>query len=174
MKALSILLLLSALPVLAAEPFTGTWKMDMATAKFSQKPFKLELKDGTYRCPSCDPPITVKADGMDQAVTGHPGVDTVSARVVDDHTVEITDKKAGKVTSHLKLITSADGKSVTASERQASDGYLYDETAWRRYGGDARHFRFVGDGQGGKRFRERALRDLRTNRGWFENDPRYG
>lgn len=113
MKALSILLLLSALPVLAAEPFTGTWKLDMATAKFSQKPFKFELKDGTYRCPSCDPPITVKADGMDQAVTGVPGIDTVSARIVDDRTVEVTDKKAGKVTGHLKLTTSADGKSVT-------------------------------------------------------------
>jgi hypothetical protein len=72
MRILCVALLLGALPALAAEPFTGTWKLDVASAKFSQKPGRYEIANGNFKCVTCDPPVTVKADGRDQAVSGHP------------------------------------------------------------------------------------------------------
>jgi hypothetical protein len=86
--------LFGALRMMAADPFTGTWKIDLSQAKFSQKPIKIELANGTYKCLSCDPPITVKADGTDQPVSGQPGFDTFSVHVVDDHHLEAVAKKA--------------------------------------------------------------------------------
>jgi hypothetical protein len=113
MRLLGTLLLCGALPMLAAEPFTGTWKLDVSKAKFSQKPDKIELANGTYKCFTCDPAITVKADGTDQPVTGHPGYDTLSVRVVDDHTVDLVGKKAGKIVFEEKTTVSHDGMTAT-------------------------------------------------------------
>jgi hypothetical protein len=114
MKFLFGVLLFSALPALAAEPFTGTWKIDVASAKFSQKPAKYELANGTYKCLTCDPPVTVKADGKDQAVSGHPSYDTMSVRIIDDHSIELIEKKAGKIVSKVRISVSSDG--ATAAE----------------------------------------------------------
>jgi hypothetical protein len=94
-------LLCSALPVLAAQPFTGTWKLDTTTARGSGTPTKHELTNGMFKCLSCGPPVTVKADGTDQAVAGVPGVDTMSVRIVDDHTIEIVRKNGGKIVQHV-------------------------------------------------------------------------
>jgi len=113
MRLLWSLLFCGALPMLAAEPFTGTWKIDVSKAKFSQKPDKIELANGTYKCLTCDPPVTVKADGRDQPVTGHPGYDTLSVRILDDHTVESLGKKAGKVTFEEKTMVAPDGMTAT-------------------------------------------------------------
>src|SRR5947209_4401127 len=104
---------LCVLPMLAAEPFTGTWKFDTSKAKLSQKPDKIELANGTYRCLSCDPPISVKADGMDQPVSGHPSYDTMSVRILDEHSIEIVAKKGGKVAFDEKMKVSPDGQTET-------------------------------------------------------------
>jgi hypothetical protein len=100
------------------EPFTGTWKLDLAKAKFSQKPTTFELANGTYKCLTCDPPVTVKADGKDQAVSGHPSYGTVSVRIIDDRSVEQIEKKAGKLVSQSKTTVSSDG--ATAVEERTS------------------------------------------------------
>jgi hypothetical protein len=99
--------------MMAADPFTGTWKIDLSQAKFSQKPIKIELANGTYKCLSCDPPITVKADGTDQPVSGQPGFDTFSVHVVDDHHSEAVAKKAGKVVFEEKVTVAPDGMTTT-------------------------------------------------------------
>jgi len=114
MKLFCAVLLCSALPMLAAQPFTGTWKEDITTVKHSGKPSKVELSNGSYRCLSCDPAYTVKADGKDQAVSGVPGVDTISVRIIDDHSIEIIRKKADKITSQSKETVSADGATENA------------------------------------------------------------
>lgn len=118
MRLLCVVLLFSALPALAAEPFTGTWKLDVASAKFSQKPTRIELANGTYKCPTCDPPMTVKADGKDQTVSGHPSYDTMSVRIIDDHSIEEIGKKAGKTVVKVKITVSSDG--ATAAEEFTS------------------------------------------------------
>jgi hypothetical protein len=56
---------------------------------------------------------TGKFDGKDYAVTGDPTSDMRSYKKVDDHTLDITIKKDGKVTATGKIVVSADGKTRT-------------------------------------------------------------
>jgi hypothetical protein len=56
---------------------------------------------------------TGKFDGKDYPVTGDPNSDTRALKQVDDRTVDITVKKAGKVTMTGRAVTSADGKTRT-------------------------------------------------------------
>jgi len=64
---------------------------------------------------------TGKFDGKDYAVTGDSSSDTRSVKKIDDHTMELTVKKAGKVTMTGKIVIAADGKSRTLTAT-AADG----------------------------------------------------
>ena len=101
-------------PALAAaqSAFDGTWRFDLKTAQFPEKPDVYLLQDGMYHCKTCVPLIDIKADGQDQKVTGHPYYDTVSIKVVDERTVEETDKKNGKVVATSKTWISPDGNTL--------------------------------------------------------------
>jgi hypothetical protein len=104
--------LLMPILAMAQSAIDGTWKVDLNQAQLPKKPDVFLLQDGMYHCKTCVPPIDVKADGQDQKVTGHPYYDTISVRVVDDRTVERTDKKDGKTVITSKTIVSPDGKSA--------------------------------------------------------------
>jgi len=56
-----------------------------------------------------------KFDGKDYPVTGDPNSDMRSYKKVDDHTLELTVKKGGKVTTSGRIVVSADGKSRTVT-----------------------------------------------------------
>jgi hypothetical protein len=113
------LLMWLLLPVLAMaqKQFDGTWKFDMSTAQFPKKPDSYLLQNGMYEChnPPCYPAYSVKADGTDQKVTGDPYVDTMSVKVIDDHNVETTGKKDGKVVATTKQSVSSDGDTLTVN-----------------------------------------------------------
>jgi hypothetical protein len=112
-KALFVALLLPALAWAAESPFTGTWKVDLGKVQLPEKPDTWVLQNGRYQCTTCVPTIDVKADGTDQAVTGSKYFDTMAVKVVDDKAIELTTKKAGRVTGMEKRVLSADGKTVT-------------------------------------------------------------
>jgi hypothetical protein len=95
---------------LADNPFDGTWKADVSSAQMPKKPDIFVLKDGMYSCKTCAPAYMIKADGTDQAVSGHPYVDTISIKVVDANTIEETDKKNGKTVATSKVTVAPDGK----------------------------------------------------------------
>src|SRR6202166_4730118 len=97
----------------AQSSLDGNWKFDLNKIKMPEKPDVYLLQDGMYHCKTCVPPVDVKADGQDQKVTGHPYYDTVAVRVVDDRTVEVTDKKDGKSVLSYKKVVSPDGKTAT-------------------------------------------------------------
>lgn len=97
---------------MAQAVFNGTWKTDLSKSKYSIQPDVFVLQDGRYRCPTCSPPIDVKADATDQCVTGHPRYDTMRVDVVDDRTVMITEKKNGQTVQTLKTVISADGNTA--------------------------------------------------------------
>lgn len=97
---------------MAQSAFDGTWKFDLKTAKFPTKPEVYVLQDGMYHCKTCVPSIDVKADGQDQKVSGHPYYDMVSIKVVNDRTIEETDKKNGKTVATSKTWVSADGNTL--------------------------------------------------------------
>jgi hypothetical protein len=56
---------------------------------------------------------TAKFDSKDYPVKGDPGRDAVSVKKVDDYTLDITNKKGGKVTTTIHAVYAKDGKSRT-------------------------------------------------------------
>jgi hypothetical protein len=125
MKKLLFLVPLGALflPALASaqSAFNGTWKIDMSKVEFPKKPDVFLLQNGMYECKTCTPPYTVKADGTDQPVTGHPYFDTVAIKVVNDHQIQETDKKNGKAVATSTTIISPDGKTATFEFKDSSN-----------------------------------------------------
>jgi hypothetical protein len=109
----SLMLLLTPVVVLAQSAFDGTWKVDMNKAEFPKKPDVYLLQNGMYECKTCVPAVKIKADGQDQAVTGHPYYDTAAVQVISDHEIEETDKKDGKTVATSKTTVSPDGKTLT-------------------------------------------------------------
>lgn len=108
-----LVLFLLPVPGLAQNPLEGTWKVDMSSVQWPTKPDVFLIQNGMYECKSCVPPIKVKADGTDQKVTGQPYLDTLSVKVVDDHNIETTSQKDGKVVGTEKDSISADGSTLT-------------------------------------------------------------
>lgn len=99
---------------------SGTWKTDKASVKFEGKPDEFSLKDGTYSCTTCIPPLTVAADGAFHAVTGRAYSDEMSVKAADDKTIEIHSKKGGKEVSNASLTVSADGNTLTRKFHDAT------------------------------------------------------
>jgi len=125
MKKLVFLVPLGALflPNLAhaQAALNGTWKVDMSKVDLSKKPDVFVLQNGMYECKTCTPPYKIKADGSDQAITGHPYTDTIAIKVVNDHEIQETDKKGGKVVGTSTVTVSPDGKSATFSFSDSSN-----------------------------------------------------
>lgn len=119
--AAPVCLLFASSAVAQKSPFDGTWKIDMNKVQFSPKPDVFLLKDGMYSCKTCTPPYTVKADGTDQPVSGHPYFDTVAIKVVSDHEIKETDKKGGKTVATADVVVSPDGKTATFTFTDSSN-----------------------------------------------------
>ena len=60
---------------------------------------------------------TGKFDGKDYPLTGDPTADTRSYKQIDPSTLELTNKKGGKVVVSGKITVSADGKTRTVSTK---------------------------------------------------------
>jgi hypothetical protein len=103
------------LPVtsMAQSAFDGTWKGDLSTVKFTQKPDVYLLKAKVYKCVSCVPPYSVKADGAPHKVAGHPYYDAVAIKIVDDKSIHESDYKAGKVVTETTSTVSNDGNTLS-------------------------------------------------------------
>lgn len=104
--------LLAAASVQAQSPFDGTWRIDAAKAKFDPKPFTIYSSGGWYHCVSCTPPFDAQADGQFHAISGQP-FDSISATLVDDHTLVVVTKKGDKTIEEDHGTVSADGKLFT-------------------------------------------------------------
>jgi hypothetical protein len=125
-KLLGILVLGTA--VWAADPALGTWKLNPAKSAFvpGPKPKSAtityeETADGIKRTgESVDAEgktssftYVAKYDGKDYPVTGSDLYDTISIKRINDHTVESTLKKSGKVVSKARRVVSKDRKTLT-------------------------------------------------------------
>jgi hypothetical protein len=112
----------------AAKNMAGTWKLDTAKSKYSPGPTPksqvavIEAVDGGMKVVSDRVEAdgakthfewTAKFDGKDYAVKGDPGRDMVAVKKIDDYTLDITNKKAGKTTTTIHAVYAKDGKSRT-------------------------------------------------------------
>jgi len=107
----------------------GTWKLNEAKSKISAGAPKNTMV--AYEAAGDDVKVTVdgvdgqgkpahsewtgKFDGKDYPVTGDPTSDTRAYKQINDHTLELTGKKDGKVTITGKIAVSADGKTRTVT-----------------------------------------------------------
>jgi hypothetical protein len=119
--AISATLLLPSL-VLAQSAFVGSRKADLNNMQMPTKPGRYLLDKGLWHCLTWVPKISVKADGMDHKVAGHPYYDTVSIKVIDDQTITETDKRQGKTIWIGRNSVSADGKSMTTAWKDTLHG----------------------------------------------------
>jgi hypothetical protein len=107
----------------------GTWKLNEAKSKLS--PGAPKNVTVVYEAAGDSVKVTVdgvdgagkpthsvwtgKYDGKDYPVTGDSNSDARSVKKIDDHTLELTVKNGGKVTSSGRIVVAADGKSRTVT-----------------------------------------------------------
>jgi len=127
----AILFAAAAVCVAADNVHLGTWKLDEAKSKISAGAPKNTtvvyeaagdsvkvIVDGVGADgkPSHNE-WTGKFDGKDYPLTGDPTADTRSYKQIDPSTLELTNKKSGKVIVSGKITVSADGKTRTVSTK---------------------------------------------------------
>jgi hypothetical protein len=113
-KNLLSLVLLLPLSASAQSPFDGTWKMNLSSTQFEEKPDIFALQNGEYTCSTCIPKIALKADGADHKVAGDKDYDALAVKQVDDKTVQFTRKRGDKVLSESTDTVSPDGNTLTS------------------------------------------------------------
>ena len=133
---------LLAVGLFAAEnPFAGTWKVNGAKSKLAGSGIgpsggvRLECDGKTYKAfvdttDEKGQPVKfdyeASLDGKPSKVTGSATIDELSLKRVNDHTINATGKKDGKVVYTDKRTVSQDGKTYTISRSGTSpDGKKY-------------------------------------------------
>ena len=116
--------------VRGADPFVGTWKLNLAESKYDPGPapksatVKIEASEGgiSYTSEGVDAEgnpthveFSAKYDGEDYPVTGSPLAETVAIKRIDSHTLEVTGKRGEEVVVTSKSVVSKDGKVWTAT-----------------------------------------------------------
>jgi hypothetical protein len=119
--------LVGAAAAFAADLNAGTWKLDSAKSTFSPGAPKndtvvVEVVGGSMKVTvdgtdgagkKVRSEWTGKFDGKDYPVKGDPASDARSYLQVNDHTLQLTLKKGGKVTTTGLIVVAQDGKSRT-------------------------------------------------------------
>jgi hypothetical protein len=133
MKAKSILALAVCLAAayfcLAADAFTGVWKLNEAKSKLSSGLAKNSTV--TYSTEGDSIKVVIdgtgadgkpihnewvgKFDGKDYPVTGTATESARALKQVNERTLEGTTKQGDKVMAHVKIVVSADGKTRTVT-----------------------------------------------------------
>jgi hypothetical protein len=111
----------------AQNPQMGTWKLNESKSKIPAGAPKNTTvvyeaagdnvkvsTDGTDReGKPAHTEWTGKFDGKDYPLTGDSAADSRSYKMINDHTLELTNKMGGKVVTSGRVVVSADGKSRT-------------------------------------------------------------
>jgi hypothetical protein len=145
--SLVVLLMTAAAMVAADDPNMGTWKLNEGKSKIAGM---AKNTDVVYEAAGDSVKVTVdgvdndgkavhnvwtgKFDGKDYPLTGDATGDTRSYKRVNAHTLDLTNKKDGKVTLSGKITVSADGKTRTVvisgtgkDGKKVTNTYVYDK-----------------------------------------------
>jgi len=133
-----------AVSLFAASPFAGNWKLNAAKSKLagtgigSSGTVSVETDGTNYKASvhttdDKGQPVNfdyeATLDGKPSKVTGSAAIDELSLKQVNDHTIEATGKKGGKLVYTDKRTVSKDGKTYTISRTGTSaDGKKYHAT----------------------------------------------
>jgi hypothetical protein len=132
-----------------ADPFVGTWRLNVAKSTYSPGPVPkaatttIDAAGKGYRFSvrqeQASGPVqwsfTTNLDGLDAPVTGsNPNADVVAGKRISPTSIELVNKKGGKVTVTQTSVVSADGKTRTvttkgsdASGRAVSNVAVYEK-----------------------------------------------
>jgi len=115
----------------AADVFSGNWKLNLAKSKYDPGPppkgpnfVKIEAIEGGLKLTidgvnAAGKPThsewSGKFDGKDNPVKGDPNRDTAALKKIDDYTLEVVNRKDGKVTITNRQVYSRDGKTRTVT-----------------------------------------------------------
>jgi hypothetical protein len=143
-----VLLFVAVAAIVAADdPNIGTWNLNEGKSKISGTAKNTKV---VYEVAGDSVKVTVdgvdndgkamhnewtgKIDGKDYAVTGDSASTMRSYKRINAHTLELTNKKDGKVTLTGKVVVSPDGKTRTvtitatdASGKKTTSTYVYDK-----------------------------------------------
>lgn len=113
------------------DPFVGSWRLNLAKSKYSPGPppksttstyesagqgYKVSVKTEPASGPAQQWSYTSNLDGKDMPVTGNnPTADMITVKRIDANTLEIVNKKSGKVTTTQRNVVAADGKTRTVT-----------------------------------------------------------
>ena len=113
------------------DPFVGSWKLNVEKSTYSPGPppksttsvyevagkgYKISVKTEPASGPVQEWSYTSDLDGKDMPVSGaHPNADTIAGKRIDAHTLELVNKKGGKITTTQKNVVAADGKTRTVT-----------------------------------------------------------
>ena len=110
-----------------AHALSGKWRMDTVRnstsagtlTTFESTPGGLKISDGGRTC-------VAKFDGNDYPI-GKSGHATIALKLVDDYTMEETDKRDGKVLTVARMTVSRDGKSmkIESTDKQRGGAMIY-------------------------------------------------
>jgi hypothetical protein len=125
----------------AQSPQMGTWKLDEAKSKI---PAGI-VKNSTVIYANEGENVKVTTDGTDSdgkpmhtewtgKFDGNPTANSRSYKMIDEHTLELTSKRSGKVTNSGRVVVSPDGKMRTlhltatdSSGKKVSGVSMYDK-----------------------------------------------
>jgi hypothetical protein len=124
MTAILVLALVTA--AMAADPFEGTWKLNLAKSKYNPGPaflkssiFNVEARDNGQKCvydevdtdgKATHGQYAAKYDGKDYSVVGEPYFDAISVRRSDANTLNFLWKKGGNVGLSEHAVVSKNNK----------------------------------------------------------------
>lgn len=131
MFVLGIIVFCFAGGAFAADVFSGNWKVNLAKSKYDPGPppkgpnfSKYEAIKGGLKVTNdgvnaegkpTHVEFSGQFDGKDNPVKGDPNRDTAALKKIDDHTLEVVNKKDGKVTTTVRHVFSRDGKTRTTT-----------------------------------------------------------
>ena len=131
--ALTITAMNAAPSAQSKDPVAGTWTLNLAKSKFAPGPpaksgkavitasgadgVKVVFDGVAATGDKVHWEYTGQNDGKDYPMTGNPDADTVSLKRISATSVETTYKKGGKVTIVNVRAVSADGKTLTVTQK---------------------------------------------------------
>lgn len=97
---------------------SGLWQPDqLHEVNEAARIYAYQMTDDQFSMQWNGQSYNAKFDGNEYPVHGDPGKTTVTVKRVDDHTVDETDHRQGKVTDEIRLAAGSDGKSIEVSDK---------------------------------------------------------
>ena len=120
----------SAMAIAQTNPQVGTWVLNLEKSKFSPGPapksqsvvysavgsgLKIVVSATDAAGKPATTEFTTTFDGKESPTRGNPDYDSVTAKRVDDQTIELTLKRAGKPVQTVTRAVAKDGQSATVT-----------------------------------------------------------